>query len=229
VNSGLAIVSEITGNDVTFSGVLRQMAEGVEESLIAAGMAIEKAESVSKMLAGATGIMTGLFLGDPSVLGLFFEGAGQGAGMEESWAKIFGTIMSFIVMIALAGATMNIGGVASSTGAVVSSVAGVFGSVDDVAKLASMSDDVLAAVQAGVQAAQAGHGMYNAKRQHDATLIQAEVSEVKGFLEALRDIQELEEDMLKDLVSHLKEMQELANESVKSVLRASGSAFRSMV
>ncbi len=229
INSGLSIVSEITGEDVTFSGMLRQMAEGIEESLIAAGMAAEKAENVSKMLAGATGIATGLFLGDPSVLGLFFEGVGQSTGMDESWAKIFGVVMSFIVMIALAGATMNIGGVASSTGAVVSSVAGIFGSVDDVAKLASMSDDVLAAVQAGVQAAQAGHGMYKAKMQHDASLIQADVTEIKGFLQALRNTQELEEDMLKDLVSHLKEMQELANESVKSILRASGSAFRSMV
>ncbi|WP_141663163.1 type III secretion system translocon subunit SctE [Candidatus Ichthyocystis sparus] len=229
VNSGLSIVSEITGEDVTFTGVLRRMAEGIEESLIEAGMSIEKAESVAKMLAGATGIATGLFLGDPGVIALFFEGAGQSAGMSESWARIFGVVMSFIAMIALAGATMNVGGVAASTGTVVSSVAGIFGSVDDVSKLASISDDIAKAVQAGVQATQAGYGMYQAKRQHDATLIQAEVSEIKGFLEALRNIQTLEEDMLEDLVSHLKEMQEMANESVQSILRSSGSAFRSMV
>ncbi|WP_092402978.1 MULTISPECIES: hypothetical protein [Candidatus Ichthyocystis] len=229
INSGLSIASQVSGEDITFSGMLRQMAEGIKVSLVKDGMDSEKAEGVAKAIAGTTGIVTGMFLGDPKVLSMYFEGIAQSMGMTQSGAQIFGMIMSFIVMIALMGVTMNAGGAISSTATSVSAATTYLGSVDDVSKFAQMSADISQIAQVGLQVGQAGYAMYQAKTQYDKAKIKADLTKMRGFLNAMRDSRKREQDMMKQLITHMAEMQELTNQTIQSALKSSGVAFRNMV
>lgn len=231
VNSGLGIASEVVGEDITFGGLFSKFATQIENRLVQDGYDRAKAEAIGKIVSGSVGILTGAFLGDPRVLGLFFEGLGQSAGMSEESARIMGTVMAVIISIALLAATM--GASSASQGAAMgsasmSSVAQIFTSSEKIIKIAKMGDDAVKLAQMGVSLAQAGHGIYQAKLQEERTILQSDIEVIRAFIDAAREEQKILAEDIKKWTQHEQKMQELTNQSLNTSLQISG-GFRGMV
>ncbi|WP_092411363.1 hypothetical protein [Candidatus Ichthyocystis sparus] len=224
VNSFLSIASSFSHKDVTLGGLFAKLASVIKAALIKSGMDKDHAKAVGDSLAGVVGIFTGAFLGDPSILGRFFEGSAEACGMKASAAAIFAMVMTIVVMIVMMVVFFRAGAVKG-----LSTIADKLGGVVRLKNMVEAVEHAVTGFSSAAQGTSSAYTIYQSEETYKYLKAQALVDMVRAFIAEVRGLQANSNNDFRECVSTMKKVTETANTTVKSFCAAKDAAFVRMV